>query len=57
MAAQASRDQRLAIADIVIDNSGSLADLDHQVAGIWPVLHDLAARGTGMSDPPRTVET
>ena len=57
MAAQAGRDQRLAIADVVVDNSGTLADLDRQVAGIWPVLRDLAARGTGMSDPPRTVET
>ena len=56
MVAQASRDQRLAIADIVVDNSGTLADLDGQVAGIWPVLRDLAARGTGMSDPPHTVE-
>jgi dephospho-CoA kinase len=61
MAAQASRDQRLAIADIVVDNSGTLADLDHQVAEVWPVLRDLAARpdarGAGMSDPPRTVGT
>jgi dephospho-CoA kinase len=61
MAAQASRDQRLAIADIVVDNSGTLADLDHRVAEVWSVLSDLAARpagrGTGMSDPPRTVET
>ena len=58
MAAQASRDQRLAIADIVVDNSGTLADLDQQVAEVWSVLHDLAGRGdgTGMSDPPRTVE-
>ncbi len=57
MAAQASRDQRLAIADIVVDNSGSLAGLDHRVAEVWSVLRDLAAHGTGMSDPPRTVET
>jgi dephospho-CoA kinase len=57
MAAQATRDQRLAIADIVIDNSGTLADLDHRVADVWSVLSDLAAGGTGMSDPPRTVET
>jgi dephospho-CoA kinase len=33
--AQASREERLAIADIVIDNSGSLADLDGQVADLW----------------------
>jgi len=58
MAAQAGRDQRLAIADIVVDNSGTLGDLDQQVAEVWSVLHDLAGRGdgTGMSDPPRTVE-
>jgi dephospho-CoA kinase len=38
MAAQASREQRLAVADIVIDNSGSLAELDRQVADLWPEL-------------------
>jgi dephospho-CoA kinase len=59
MAAQASRDQRLAIADIVIDNSGTLADLDQRVGEVWSVLRDLAGpstRDAGMSDPPRTVE-
>ena len=35
MAAQASRAQRLALADLVIDNSGSLADLDRRVAEVW----------------------
>jgi dephospho-CoA kinase len=38
MAAQATREQRLAIADIVIDNSGSLADLDRRVAEVWGEL-------------------
>jgi dephospho-CoA kinase len=38
MAAQASREQRLAVADIVIDNSGSLADLDRRVAEVWADL-------------------
>ena len=38
MAAQASREQRLAIADIVIDNSGSLAELDRQVGDLWSEL-------------------
>ena len=38
MAAQASREQRLAIADIVVDNSGSLAELDRQVADLWSEL-------------------
>ena len=38
MAAQASREQRLAVADIVIDNSGSLDDLDRRVAEVWDEL-------------------
>jgi dephospho-CoA kinase len=38
MAAQASRPQRLAIADLVIDNSGSLAELDRQVGDLWTEL-------------------
>ena len=57
MAAQASRQQRLAIADIVIDNSGTLDDLDRRVEEVWAVLRDLAGRADGMSDPPSTVET
>jgi dephospho-CoA kinase len=44
MAAQASREQRLAIADIVIDNSGTLADLDRCVAKVWA---DLRTRASG----------
>ncbi len=38
MAAQAAREQRLAIADIVIDNSGTLDDLDRRVAEVWADL-------------------
>jgi dephospho-CoA kinase len=38
MAAQATREQRLAIADMVIDNSGSLKDLDRRVAEVWDEL-------------------
>ena len=38
LAAQASRQQRLAVADLVIDNSGSLADLDRRVAEVWTDL-------------------
>jgi dephospho-CoA kinase len=38
MAAQATREQRLAVADLVIDNSGSLADLDCRVADVWADL-------------------
>ena len=35
MEAQASREKRLQVADVVIDNSGSLDDLDHRVAEVW----------------------
>ena len=38
MAAQVSRDQRLAIADLVVDNSSSLAELDRQVGDLWTEL-------------------
>jgi dephospho-CoA kinase len=38
MAAQASRADRLAIASIVIDNSGSLAELDRLVGDLWTEL-------------------
>ena len=38
MEAQASREQRLEVADIVIDNSGSLDDLDCRVAEVWAAL-------------------
>jgi len=38
MAAQASREQRLGIAGIVVDNSGSLAELDRQVGELWSEL-------------------
>jgi dephospho-CoA kinase len=42
MAAQATREQRLAAADIVIDNSGTLADLDRRVAEVWATLRSRA---------------
>jgi dephospho-CoA kinase len=38
MAAQATRAQRLAIADIVVDNSGTLDDLDRRVGAVWAEL-------------------
>ena len=38
IAAQASREQRLAVAGIAIDNSGSLAELDRQVGELWAEL-------------------
>jgi dephospho-CoA kinase len=42
MAAQATREQRLAVADIVIDNSGTLEDLDRRVAEVWTTLQSRA---------------
>jgi len=47
MSAQASREQRLAIADIVIDNSGSLTELDRQVRDLWAELLRRAGTGRG----------
>jgi dephospho-CoA kinase len=45
MAAQATRERRLAIADIVIDNSGTLAGLDRRVAEVWADLRARAKTG------------
>jgi dephospho-CoA kinase len=38
IASQASREDRLAAADLVVDNSGTLADLDRRINEIWPAL-------------------
>lgn len=38
MAAQASREQRLAVADVVIDNDGPLEALEPQVRKVWELL-------------------
>ena len=45
MAAQAAREERLAIADVVIDNSGTLADLDKRVSEVWDDLRARAGAG------------
>lgn len=42
MARQAPREERLSKADIVIDNSGSLVDLEQAVDAVWPALLALA---------------
>jgi dephospho-CoA kinase len=57
MAAQASREQRLAIATIVVDNSGSLAELDREVGDLWAELSRRArtAATASLSDPGNTV--
>ncbi|HEY3687764.1 MAG TPA: dephospho-CoA kinase [Streptosporangiaceae bacterium] len=43
IAAQATREKRRALADIVIDNSGDIPALDHQVADLWAALTARAA--------------
>jgi dephospho-CoA kinase len=43
MSAQASREERLAVATFVVDNSGTLEDLDGQVAALWAELSRRAA--------------
>src|SRR5262249_1361906 len=49
MAAQATREERLAAADMVLDNSGTPADLIAQVDELWTRLD-------GLSEPAPTVE-
>ena len=43
MSAQASREERLAVATFVVDNSGTLEDLDGRVAALWAELSRHAA--------------
>ncbi|MFI1091419.1 dephospho-CoA kinase [Streptomyces sp. NPDC020917] len=43
MAAQATREQRLAIADVVIANDGPLEELEPQVRAAWDTLTERAA--------------
>jgi dephospho-CoA kinase len=51
MAAQADREQRLAVADLVIPNDGTREELAGRVRDVWEVLERRAAgdrgRGTG----------
>jgi len=47
MRAQASREERLAIATIVVDNSGSLAELDREVGELWAELRRRALAAPG----------
>lgn len=46
IAAQATREQRLAVADYVIDNSGTLADLTGEVDRVWSELSNGSWPGT-----------
>ncbi|MCB5183135.1 dephospho-CoA kinase [Streptomyces antimicrobicus] len=47
MAAQATREQRLAVATLVIDNDGPLEALEPQVRKVWDELTARAAAGRG----------
>jgi dephospho-CoA kinase len=49
LAAQASREKRLAIAGIVVDNSSSLAELDRQVGELWTELRRARAAQAGQA--------
>ncbi|GAA3490093.1 dephospho-CoA kinase [Streptomyces cremeus] len=44
MAAQATREQRLAVADLVIDNDGPLEALEPQVRAVWQELRERAGQ-------------
>ena len=50
MRAQASRAERLAIATIVVDNSGSLAELDRETGDLWAELRRRAKRRAGREE-------
>ncbi|MEU7854894.1 dephospho-CoA kinase [Nonomuraea sp. NPDC049141] len=45
IAAQATRQERLAVADIVIDNEGDLDDLEARVSQVWDDLVTRSGRG------------
>ncbi|PRX98637.1 dephospho-CoA kinase [Allonocardiopsis opalescens] len=45
IAAQAGRERRRAVADLVIDNSGGLDELDERVAAVWERLVERAGAG------------
>jgi len=50
MRAQASREERLAVATIVVDNSSSLAELDRETGDLWAELRRRAKRLAGQED-------
>jgi dephospho-CoA kinase len=50
IALQASDDERRKVATWVVDNSGSLADLEHQLDAIWSDLRDRLEAAVARSD-------
>ena len=51
--AQTSRRQRLALADDILDNSGSLEQLKTQVENLYRKYNTLSPRHPGSHSPPR----
>jgi dephospho-CoA kinase len=47
MAAQASREDRRAVADVIVDNDGELGALEEQVERLWARLADECGRNAG----------
>lgn len=45
IASQASREDRLAAADLVVDNSGTLEDLDRRIGEVWAGLQQRVGHG------------
>ena len=45
IASQASREDRLAVADLVVDNSGTLDDLDRRIGEVWAGLQRRVGHG------------
>ncbi|MFC9692774.1 dephospho-CoA kinase [Kribbella sp. NPDC056951] len=45
IASQATREQRLAVADVVVENAGTLAELDTRLDEVWTTLRERAGHG------------
>lgn len=45
IASQATRADRLAVADLVVENSGTLTDLDRRIDEVWATLRQRAGHG------------
>ncbi|MEV6268622.1 dephospho-CoA kinase [Kribbella sp. NPDC051936] len=45
IASQASREDRLAVADVVVDNAGTLADLERRLDEVWATLERRSGHG------------
>jgi dephospho-CoA kinase len=45
IASQASRDERLAVADVVVDNAGTLDELDRRLDEVWATLEQRQGHG------------